>query len=318
MDNLCATGTPTPISGNGPWNWNCLGENGGMTVSCTASLQPPDPISGACGGANGVPTLTTPSAGLCDAGIASAVSGHGPWTWSCSGVNGGSAVGCVAPLAGTDRVGALPSMVTTPSADYAVVQAVPPVPVVKGSALTTPKLSSGTLQPLDTGTLPAVPNMDMPSPTLVPPQMPALPPEAQAVTPPPIRDTIQPAPALRPAGYDEHGNLIPGNHVVLPDQYSTIAFQTGVDNFDNAQVPTLDGLVTFLQQTSAVRITLTAYAGTGNGITPRDARRISLSRALAVRDYLTTKGITSSRIDVRALGANVPSGDPDRIDVKAN
>ncbi|MBV8547935.1 MAG: OmpA family protein [Alphaproteobacteria bacterium] len=316
MDNLCATGTSTPTSGNGPWNWNCLGENGGMTVSCTAPLQPPEPISGACGTANGVTTLVMPRSGLCDAGIASAVSGHGPWTWSCSGVNGGSAVGCVAPLAGTDKVGALPSLVTPLSPELSAPQ-IAPVPVVKGSALVTPKLTSGTLQPLDTGTLPAVPSMDATA-HMVPPQMPDLPAETQEVTPPPVRDTLQPSPALRPAGYDDQGNLIAGNHVVLPDAYSTISFQTGVENFDNAQVPTLDGLVSFLKQSSAVRITLTAYAGTGQGVTPRDARRISLSRALAVRDYLTTKGVSSSRIDVRALGGNVPSGDPERIDVKAN
>ena len=41
-------------------------------------------------------------------------------------------------------------------------------------------------------------------------------------------------------------------------------------------------------------------------------------RALTVRDFLTNKGIASGRIDVRALGANVPSGDPDRVEVKAN
>ncbi|MDD5587237.1 MAG: hypothetical protein PHY92_09870 [Alphaproteobacteria bacterium] len=45
---------------------------------------------------------------------------------------------------------------------------------------------------------------------------------------------------------------------------------------------------------------------------------MSLARALAVRDYLTNKGISSGRIDVRALGANVPSGDMDRVDVKVN
>ena len=102
-DGLCSTGTATGISGNGPWNWNCIGENGGMTVSCTAPLQPPAPITGVCGGASGVATLTTPRSGLCSAGISSAVSGKGPWTWSCSGTNGGGAVACVAPLAGAER-----------------------------------------------------------------------------------------------------------------------------------------------------------------------------------------------------------------------
>ena len=60
-----------------------------------------------------------------------------------------------------------------------------------------------------------------------------------------------------------------------------------------------------------MRITLTAYADTANNTSAREARRLSLSRALTIRDYLTAKGISSGRIDVRALGANVPSGDPE-------
>ena len=110
IDDLCAAGTVTPVSGNGPWNWSCLGSNSGMTVSCTALLQPPAPIVGVCGASSGVPTLTTPRSGLCAAGISSAVSGKGPWTWSCSGTNGGGAVACVAPLAGGN--GSIPSLVT--------------------------------------------------------------------------------------------------------------------------------------------------------------------------------------------------------------
>ena len=61
-----------------------------------------------------------------------------------------------------------------------------------------------------------------------------------------------------------------------------------------------------------------AYAAVGDNTSPREARRMSLARALALRDFLTSKGISSARIDVRALGANVPSGDPDRVDIKSN
>ena len=39
-----------------------------------------------------------PQADLCSVGQASNVNGGGPWTWSCSGVNGGSAVSCTAPI----------------------------------------------------------------------------------------------------------------------------------------------------------------------------------------------------------------------------
>jgi outer membrane protein OmpA-like peptidoglycan-associated protein len=41
-----------------------------------------------------------------------------------------------------------------------------------------------------------------------------------------------------------------------------------------------------------------------------------LSRALAIRSYLIGKGVRSTRIDVRALGNKIPSGKPDRVDLK--
>ncbi len=311
LDNLCSTGTTTSVSGNGPWNWNCIGENGGMTVSCTAPLQPPAPISGVCGAANGVPTLTTPKSGLCSGGISSAVSGKGPWTWSCSGVNGGSAVGCVAPLAGGE-VGSLPSMTTTLAAneDVPAPRAAPSAPVMK-KGLVTPRMPSGSLPPLRTGNLPPAPNAPMMS---APAEAPQLSDSMESVTPPPVRDTLQPSPALKS---DESGNVLPGNHFVLDSELSTISFAHSSDNYDPSVVPNLNKLVDVMSQNSSVRITLTAYADV-NGTSPREARRLSLSRALAIRDYLTSKGISSSRIDVRALGANVASGPYDRVDVKAN
>lgn len=45
------------------------------------------------------------------------------------------------------------------------------------------------------------------------------------------------------------------------------------------------------------------------------ARRVSLSRALAVRAFLISKGVNQLKINVQALGHKVPSGAPDRADV---
>jgi hypothetical protein len=56
------------------------------------------PIHGACGGANGTPAATAPSINLCDSGVASNVTGNGPWSWSCGGQNGGATANCSAPL----------------------------------------------------------------------------------------------------------------------------------------------------------------------------------------------------------------------------
>ena len=62
------------------------------------------------------------------------------------------------------------------------------------------------------------------------------------------------------------------------------------------------------------RLQLKAYAG-GTGETLSSARRLSLSRALAVRSFLIEQGIRSTRIDVRALGRAEDSGPPERVDV---
>ena len=91
--NLCNAGTATSVTGSGPWNWACAGSNGGTTTTCEA-LDPPAPVNGACGSANGVAASTAPTSGLCTTGSASAVSGSGPWNWSCAGSNGGSTTTC--------------------------------------------------------------------------------------------------------------------------------------------------------------------------------------------------------------------------------
>lgn len=332
VEELCTGGTATAVSGNGPWNWNCLGSNGGMTVSCTAPLQPPAPITGVCGSANGVPTLTTPRSGLCSAGISSAVSGKGPWTWSCSGTNGGGAVGCVAPLAGTD-VGStgLPSLSSTPAVGEAPAPMAAPTHSVTSSGLVTPRLSgtsstktSGPLKAPRTGfgappqatTVPQAPSFG--NDAMEAPVTPMLPDGAEPLQPPPIRDTLSPSPALKPPAIDNEGNIIPGNHFTLNEDVSTVPFNRGSENINNDSTPVLDKLAAILQANGGVRITLTAYADNSSGTSPREARRLSLTRALAIRDYLTAKGISSGRIDVRALGANNPGGPSDRVDIKAN
>lgn len=36
--NLCSTGTPSPVTGAGPWNWTCIGIGGGTNASCATSV----------------------------------------------------------------------------------------------------------------------------------------------------------------------------------------------------------------------------------------------------------------------------------------
>ncbi|MGE4351284.1 MAG: OmpA family protein [Bdellovibrionales bacterium] len=324
-DGLCTSGTVSAMSGNGPWNWSCIGENGGMTVSCTAPLVPPPPIVGECGSASGVPSLTTPRNGLCDAGISSAVSGKGPWTWSCSGTNGGGAVSCVAPLAGKGAsTEGLPSIVT-PSLE----ENVAPTPRAAPVGLVIPQLPSGPLPALKSGELPKLKASNTKISKTVkkasekviptaPDEVPQLPASMTSVTPPPIRDLSKPLPGLLPPVLDREGNPVPGAKLVLDPDISTISFERGSDQLDVDAVEIIQKVIDVLSANTNARITLTAYADTNGRLSPREARRLSLNRALAVRDFMTTKGVASSRVDVRPMGANVASGDMDRLDMKIN
>ena len=69
-----------------------------------------------------------------------------------------------------------------------------------------------------------------------------------------------------------------------------------------------------VQGDDTLRLQLLAYAG-GDDLTASKARRVSLSRALAVRSYLMENGVKSSRIDVRALGDKAVDGPANRVDV---
>jgi len=96
---LCQLGNPPPIvSGTGPWTWICSGKYGGSNASCAADRAGGNasPLDARCGPAHGMPRVSAPSAprDLCLVGTATAVDGAGPFTWSCTGVNGGAAASC--------------------------------------------------------------------------------------------------------------------------------------------------------------------------------------------------------------------------------
>ncbi|MFA5961637.1 MAG: hypothetical protein WC848_03075, partial [Parcubacteria group bacterium] len=53
-------------------------------------------INGVCGSSNGQSFSSAPTSNLCSAGTVSAVTGSGPWSWTCSGANGGTSANCSA------------------------------------------------------------------------------------------------------------------------------------------------------------------------------------------------------------------------------
>lgn len=98
--NLCNAGSPSIVSGTGPWTWTCNGLFGGTTANCSANITPP-PVNGTCGSSNGQTLSTAPTTNLCSTGTASAVLGTGPWSWSCNGANGGTNSNCSANIVAT-------------------------------------------------------------------------------------------------------------------------------------------------------------------------------------------------------------------------
>jgi hypothetical protein len=78
--------------------------------NAAASFAVATPVAGSCGASNGKSLAVAPTGNLCASGTASAVSGSGPWHWSCSGQNGGAAASCSASAAiASSTRGSVPS-----------------------------------------------------------------------------------------------------------------------------------------------------------------------------------------------------------------
>lgn len=93
-----------------------------------------------------------------------------------------------------------------------------------------------------------------------------------------------------------------------------IEFPPGSAKLSNQASLGLQNIAAALSGNPALRIQLLAYAGQSSD-SASQARRLSLSRALAARSKLIEQGVRSTRIDVRALGNKSAGGPADRIDI---
>ena len=139
----------------------------------------------------------------------------------------------------------------------------------------------------------------------------------QAPAIPPLAGSGQgPVPMIMPRGDLEP--LMPQVAIrSLPDRSLSggrIIFAGGSAELPDEAKVVLQGVVSRLLDDEDNRIQLLAYAeGTAEMVS--QARRLSLSRALAVRSYLIGEGVRSTRMDVRALGSNIEEGPADRVDL---
>lgn len=147
--------------------------------------------------------------------------------------------------------------------------------------------------------LPKAPEPPAPAVASAPPAAPPAPPAPAAAAP--ARPVPQQQAAVQP-------------RTPAAPESSEVRFAAGDANLGDDGKTRLDRLADAMKANAQSRLQLLAYAVEDGS--PSKSRRLSLSRALAVRSYLINKGVQSARIDVRALGDSVPSGDPNRVDLK--
>ncbi|MGB0681934.1 MAG: OmpA family protein [Magnetovibrionaceae bacterium] len=212
----------------------------------------------------------------------------------------------VAPRATT------PPPAPTPAPIGAVAAA--PIPQTAPSAAQTPASPPPAPAPA-----PAPAQTPAPAASTPPPPAPA-PTRSTAVPPPPSvsepTEAAQPTAIPEPAPATQTAALPPApTPQASPDGVELrIPFDGGTSRLDDAMRTQLKSLAAKVKDNTADRLQLQAFAG-GQGLSASQARRLSLSRALAVRSYLIENGVRSTRIDVRALGDKTEEQPPNRVDV---
>ena len=120
---------------------------------------------------------------------------------------------------------------------------------------------------------------------------------------PPKAETVEEVAAVPPST----GPLTDGQSLrILFDADSSKLSPAGRDQ--------LADIASKLQSQDNMRLQLLAYAANPD-MSASAARRLSLSRALAVRSFLIENGVRSTRIDVRALGNKSSDPQTERVDI---
>lgn len=187
------------------------------------------------------------------------------------------------PSAGTTQQAAMPHPPTAPSASASA----PP------SSTTTQRAAIPAQAPAAVPTVPAAP----PAVAAIPPVQP---PPAPANVPPPAAPPIS-ASAATSATSTKAGL-----------QLTFAKDQTELSPDSAASIKQLVGAAPNADSTT---FNVLAYAS-GDPDDPSTARRLSLSRAIAVREALMADGVPSTRIYLRALGSEPSAGSPpDRVEL---
>ncbi len=149
----------------------------------------------------------------------------------------------------------------------------------------------------------------------VPPKPPAVPvaPPAIAAIPPAVAVPVATPPPTTPPPVAADA---PGEPSPIPGGVR-VTFGPDRADLNGATVQALRDFARTMKGNEQETVNVVATAR-GTAEDPSTPRRLSLSRALAARSVLVNEGIASTRIYVRALGANGPEGPADRVDLVAS
>lgn len=226
----------------------------------------------------------------------------------------------IEPVAEKPAPPAAPKPKAEPEPELATPAPKPPEAV---PAAPEPPASTPTGSVAATATAPAEPQVPPPPPALTEElqgkSMPAPEPEAQpmaapkaAPPPPPTGVATAPAQATETQATDAQTAALPPAGTRPEDV--RLLFDAGSAELSGTATAQLEELAAALTKDVSARVQLMAYAQSTDGSASR-ARRLSLSRALAVRAYLIDQGVRSTRMDVRALGDKAQEGPKDRVDI---
>ena len=137
-----------------------------------------------------------------------------------------------------------------------------------------------------------------------------------ATEPVPMRETVLPQPqeTAAPEESKQVAALSPPATAVPATRPMTVLFSLGSAALNAEALERIDAVREKMKADQFLRLQLAAYA-TNTDDNPSRTRRLSLSRALAIRSYLVEKGVKSTRMDVRALGNKFEKAPGDRVDL---
>lgn len=195
---------------------------------------------------------------------------------------------------------ATPAVPPTP-ADTAAAPAAPAASPADPSASTPSAPAPSAPAPSAPAPSTATAEQQAPLPIVTPPAA-----DLQPVPPPPMASTAPPPPPPVSDTATTRAEPIQAGIQVLFDATTT--------DLSPASLAAIKAFAATAPAADSVSFNVLAYAA-GKTDDPSVARRLSLSRALAVRSALVAEGVASTRIYVRALGSQTAGGPPDRVDL---